>query len=186
MSVPSSSELLVRDAVASDAEGIAAIGQVAFPELHLDLLDQSLIELIVAETYSVAALVECIDRCAASRDAHFLVAERRGALAGYLHYDSDGAEPELHRIYLDPAQKRSGIGSALLGELHARIALGDSYILMVAAANDPAIAFYRRHGLEEEQRVDAVAFYREHMGVEFPPGTPELPALVLRYTHRTS
>jgi hypothetical protein len=57
---------------------------------------------------------------------------------------------------------------------------------MVAAANEPAIAFYRRHGLEEQARVDAVEFYRVHMGVEFPPDTPQLPALVLRFTQHTS
>jgi len=36
--------------------------------------------------------------------------------------------------------------------------------------------------LLEERRVDAVEFYREHAGVDFPPDTPPLPALVLRFT----
>lgn len=106
--------------------------------------------------------------------------ERQAAVVGYLRYDREGAEPELHRIYVDPDQKRGGIGTALLREHHRRIGPG-SYILMVAAANEGAIAFYQRHGLIEDARVDAVAFYRQHMAVAFPPDTPPLPALVLRY-----
>jgi hypothetical protein len=68
---------------------------VAFPALHKDVLDQALIDLIVAETYTVGALRECIVECAHSDDAHFLVAERGRALVGYLHYDSSGPEPSF-------------------------------------------------------------------------------------------
>jgi ribosomal protein S18 acetylase RimI-like enzyme len=175
-------ETVVRVAAPKDAEAIAAIGRTAFPDLHRDVLDESTIELIVDQTYSIACLRACIDICARSDGAHFLVAERFESLVGYLHYDSAGSEPELHRIYVDPGQKRSGIGSALVRELHARLSAGDSYILMVFAANQAAIEFYRRHGLVEEARVDAVAFYREHAGVDFPPQTPALPALVMRFT----
>ncbi len=175
-------QTVVRGAVAADAAAIAAIGRVAFPALHRNVLDESMIELVVAETYSVESLRACIDRCARSGGAHFLVAEQAGALVGYLHYDSFGSEPELHRIYVDPEHKRAGIGSALLREHHARLPAGDSYILMVFAANEAAIEFYRRHGLKEQARVDAVEFHREHAGVDFPPDTPVLTALVLRFT----
>ncbi len=137
--------------------------------------------MLVAQTYSTDALADCIQCCAAGPDAHFLVAERAGTVVGYLHFDSQGEEPELHRIYVDPDQKRGGIGTALLGEHHRRIGPGGSYILMVAEANEGAIAFYLRHGLTEEASVDAVAFYRDHMSVSFPPNTPPLAALVLRY-----
>jgi hypothetical protein len=53
---------------------------------------------------------------------------------------------------------------------------------MVFAANQPAIDFYRQHGLEEQACVDAFAFFSDHMGVQFPPNTPPLPALILRFT----
>jgi ribosomal protein S18 acetylase RimI-like enzyme len=179
-------DLRVREAVASDAEGIAAIGRVAFPELHKAALDQATIELVVEQIYSVEALVACIGRCARARDAHFLVAERGGLVAGYLHYDCDGPEPELHRIYVDPEQKGNGIGSALMRELHQRLAPGASYVLLVLASNTPAIEFYRRHGLHELARLNGVEFFREHTDIEFPPGTPEVPALVLRFTNSGS
>jgi hypothetical protein len=54
---------------------------------------------------------------------------------------------------------------------------------MVFAANGAAINFYRKHDLDEEARVDAFEFYRaRHTGVGFPPHTPPLPAVVLRFT----
>jgi ribosomal protein S18 acetylase RimI-like enzyme len=172
----------VRDAELADAEAIAAIGQIAFPELHRQVLDPAMIELIVTETYSVAALRDCIARCARSDGAHFLLAERAGESVGYLHYDSEGSQPQLHRIYVDPDQKRTGVGGALLREHHARLVPGSSYILLVFEANESAIAFYRAHGLEEHTRVDAFEFASKQMGAVFPPDTPALPSLVLRFT----
>jgi ribosomal protein S18 acetylase RimI-like enzyme len=177
-----SDETRVREAVPDDAGAVASIGEVAFPELHEGVLEPAMVELIVTETYSVASVRECIETCARSDGAHFLVAVRGGAVVGYLHYDSSGAEPELHRIYVHPAHKRAGIGGALMREHHARVRPGDSYILMVFAANEAAISFYRKHDLTEVARVDAFEYYREHMGVGFPPHTPPLPAVVLRFT----
>jgi hypothetical protein len=53
---------------------------------------------------------------------------------------------------------------------------------MVVAANRPAICFYEHHGFVEAERVDGVAYMHEQMGVEFAPGTPEVRALILRFT----
>ncbi len=176
-------ELFVRDAAPADAEAIAEIGRVAVPDTYKDIIrDASVMEAIVAQSYALAALRECIARCAQDEAAHFLVAERAGPIVGFLHYDCDGPVPELHRVYVDPARKRQGIGSALLRELHARLDPGASYVLMVVAANRPAVSFYERHSFVEAERVDGVTYMHEQMGVEFAPGTPEVPALILRFT----
>jgi ribosomal protein S18 acetylase RimI-like enzyme len=176
-------ELFVRDADPADAEAIAEIGRVAVPDTYKDIIrDASVMDAIVAQSYALAALRRCIGRCAQDEDAHFLVAERAGRILGYLHYDCVGRVPELHRIYVDPTRKRQGIGSALLRELHARLDVGTSYVLMVVAANRPAVSFYEHHGFVEAERVDGVAYMHEQMGVDFPPGTPDVPALILRFT----
>jgi ribosomal protein S18 acetylase RimI-like enzyme len=141
---------------------------------------------IVEQSYSLPTLRECITGCRRGDDAHFLVAERDGKVVGFLHYDSNGADPELHRIYVEPELKRGGIGSAMMHELHQRLAPGATYILMVVADNRPAVAFYQRHGLVEEARVDGPSYMHEHMSVSFPSDTPPVPALVLRYKKRTS
>lgn len=174
----------VCDAVADDAPGVALIGKVAVPETYENLCHPTVIRSIVEQSYALEALTECIDRCAAAEDAHFLVATRDGRVAGFLHYDCEGREPELHRIYVDPAQKRRGIGSELLRELHRRLPPGAGYILMVVADNLPAVDFYRHHDLVEQERVDGVAYMHENMGVGFPAGTPPVPALVLHYSNR--
>jgi ribosomal protein S18 acetylase RimI-like enzyme len=176
-------DTIVRDAVASDADAVAAIGRVAVPDTYKDLIeDAAVMNAIVEQSYAIDALCDCIARCACNADAHFLVAQRHGQVVGFLHYDSEGLERELHRIYVEPTQKRRGIGSLLLEELHRRLARGDSYILMVVAANRPAVAFYERHGFLEAARVDGVAYMHEKMGVEFAAGTPPVPALILRFT----
>ncbi len=172
----------MRAAVPGDAGGVAVIGAVAVPDTYATLCDPAVVRGLVEQSYALEALRDCIDRCASADDAHFLVAEGDGRVTGFLHYDCEGREPELHRIYVDPALKRRGIGSALMEELHARLDPGAGYVLMVVAGNRPAVDFYARHGLVEDARVDGVAYMHEHMGVDFPPGTPPVPALVLRFT----
>jgi ribosomal protein S18 acetylase RimI-like enzyme len=176
-------DTLVRDARPADVHDIAAIGTVAVPQTYEDLIgDATVMSAIVEQSYALDPLCECVERCARSRDGHFLVAEHAGRIVGFLHYDCEGSDPELHRIYVDPARKRQGIGSALVQELHARLDPGSSYVLMVVAANRGAVSFYLHHGFVEAARVDGVAHMRERMGVEFAPGTPHVPALILRFT----
>jgi len=176
-------EMVVRAAVPADATAVAAIGNVAVPETYEDIIsDASVMNTIVEQSYALDALRDCVARCARDESAHFLVAERSGQIVGFLHYDCEGPEPELHRIYVDPTQKRQGIGSALLRELHRRLHPYASYILMVVAANQPAVSFYEHHGFAEAARVDGVAYMHEHVGVEFEAGTPQVPALILRFT----
>src|SRR5262245_6919319 len=108
------STLVVRTAVRADAPSVAAIGRVAFPAVHNDVVGPEFAAAVVEQAYSIEALTECITRYAAATDAEFLVAEQDGDVTGYLHYDSEGPEPELHRIYVDPGQKRGGVGRALM------------------------------------------------------------------------
>jgi ribosomal protein S18 acetylase RimI-like enzyme len=74
-----------------------------------------------------------------------------------------------------------GIGTALLRALHARLTGHHTYILMVLAENEGAIRFYQRHGFVVERETDAVTHYQENMGWIAPPGTPPVPALIMRY-----
>lgn len=180
------SDLRVRDARPADAAAVAAIGKIAVPATYAGLCDESVIRSIVEQSYALDALRECISRCAGDGDAHFLVAEDSRRVVGFLHYDCDGQEPELHRIYLDPARRRQGIGGSLLRELHARLPSGSTYILMVIADNGPAVAFYDQHGLVEQARVDGRTYMHDRMGVDFPPGTSPAPALLLRFTKTRS
>jgi GNAT superfamily N-acetyltransferase len=172
----------VRDGVPADAAAVASIGKAAIPETFRGIVDPVVLSNIVEQSYANEALQACIVRCRAAADSHFIVAEMDGRVVGFLHYDCEGPEPELHRIYLEPGLKRKGIGSALLNELHERLAPGASYILMVIAANVPAVTFYQRHGLVVEARVDGPTYMSEHMGVIYPTRPRPAPAFVMRFT----
>ena len=180
-----SSRLVVRAATVADAPAIAAIGRVGFPAVHNDIVGPTFSAVVVEQTYSIAALTECITRCANDDDAEFLVAENEGEVIGYLHYDCDGAEPELHRIYVDLERKRAGIGSALMRALHVRLRPGSTYVLLVAEQNTDACAFYERHGLIVERRVDGPSHYTEAMSLDVvPPKVAD--ALLMRFTKDSS
>ena len=161
--------LAIRTADVGDATAIAAIGQVAFPAVHDSIIGPEATASVVEQTYSIDALTACITRCATGNDAHFLVADEGGRVVGYLHYDCDGAKPELHRIYVAPDRERSGIGSALLRELHARLSPGTTYVLLVAEQNTAARAFYERQGFVLVARVIGQEYYAEAMGIELDP-----------------
>ena len=177
----SGAPLVVRTALVADAPSIAAIGSVAFPAVHNAVVGAEFAAAVVEQTYSLEALTACIERCTAADDAEFLVAERDGEVIGYLHYDSDGAEPELHRIYVDPDKKRGGVGRALMHELHARLKPGAQYILLVAEANTDAQAFYERQGLVIESRVDGPEYYSAAMDIDTDAPPPPASALLMRY-----
>jgi ribosomal protein S18 acetylase RimI-like enzyme len=100
----------------------------------------------------------------------------------FLHYDCEGPEPELHRIYVDLERKRAGIGSALMRELHARLRPGSSYVLLVAEANAEARAFYERHRLIVERRVDGPSQYRAAIGLDLNSAAQAADALLMRFT----
>jgi ribosomal protein S18 acetylase RimI-like enzyme len=178
--------LVVRTAVVADAPSIAAIGRVGFPAVHNDVVGAEFAAAVVEQTYSIEALTECITRCAAATDAEFLVAEQDGQVLGYLHYDSEGAEPELHRIYVDPGRKRGGVGSALMRELHARLPPGRQYVLLVAQANKDAQVFYERHGLVIERRVEGTGHHMNAIGIRVDVPPPPAPAFLMRFTSSTS
>ena len=174
---------VVRTATVADAPAIAAIGRAAFPLVHNDIVGPEFAAAVVEQTYSIEALTDCITRCARANDAVFLVAERAGSVVGYLHYDCEGTEPELHRIYVDPRQKRGGIGSALMRAFHALLDPGSSYILLVAEANSDAQAFYARYGLVIERRVDGNRHYSHAMDIDLDSDPPAAPAFLLRFTN---
>ncbi|MDQ4053208.1 MAG: GNAT family N-acetyltransferase [Actinomycetota bacterium] len=172
----------VRVAERRDAEAVAGIGTAAMTAQYVGLVDPAAVRAAVAQTYSVAAVGDCIDRCGSAELAEFLVAERDGDIEGFLHFDSFGPEPELHRLYVDAKARSGGLGGLLIQALHDRLPESLRYMLLVLEGNDRAIAFYRRHGLEIGDRVEGLAYYQERMGVTFPPSTRPFHLVLMRRT----
>jgi GNAT superfamily N-acetyltransferase len=181
-----SGAIVIREATVADAAAISAIGTVAFPAVHDEIVGEEFSAAVVEQTYSISALTECISRCALADDAVFLVAERDGEVIGYLHHDCEGPEPELHRIYVDPKLKRGGVGSALMRELHARLLPVGHYVLLVGELNKDAQAFHERHGLVSEGRVDGPSHYSNTMAIKTDEPPRQAAGILMRYTASSS
>jgi [ribosomal protein S5]-alanine N-acetyltransferase len=137
----------VRDARRSDAEAIARVARASWAETYRGVFEPAFIAEFLDRNYDPASLAEQAERAAASSDGHFLVAERDGELVAYAQFGVSSRGPELFRIYADPVHFGTGAGSALLEELHRRIAgQVDAYVLEVHAENERGRAFYDRNG----------------------------------------
>lgn len=171
----------IRSAEPDDAKAISAIGRAALPAQYRGLVDPEAVRAAVGQTYSVEAVVDCIDRChAAAEPAEFLVAEREGVVEGYLHFDSFGPEPELHRLYVSSDARGGGIGAQLMEELQARLPADLRYMLLVLEGNDRAVAFYEKHGFHIDGFVDGLAYYNQRMAVKFPASTQPFRLVLMR------
>jgi ribosomal protein S18 acetylase RimI-like enzyme len=137
----------VRDASAADAEAIARVARASWTETYRDIFDADFIERFLADAYAIESLVASADLAAAREDQHFLVAERDGAVIAFAQYGEGRRGPELFRIYADPAHFGTGAGTALLAELHRRLAgRVTSYVVDVHSRNERGRAFYDRNG----------------------------------------
>jgi ribosomal protein S18 acetylase RimI-like enzyme len=131
-------ELLIRPAGLEDADAIAdlytaaRVAAVPFmpPALHTNAEDRA---------WFAARLSD--------GEHEAWVAERQG-LVGFALITATW----LDGLYVDPAAKGQGIGSALL-ELVKSLRPG-GFGLWVFESNTPARAFYARHGLHEVERTD--------------------------------
>ena len=175
---------VVREATRGDAAAVARIGRAALPAQYEGLVDAAAVAAAVEQSYAIGPLEACIERCAAADDAHLLVAERDGTVIGFLHFDTFGPEPELHRLYVEAGARGLQVGAALMQALHERLEPDAPYMLLVLAGNDRAVAFYERHGLVDAGGVDGLTTYRDHMGVAFPPDTRPFELVLMRRGHR--
>jgi ribosomal protein S18 acetylase RimI-like enzyme len=103
------------------------------------------------------------------RDAQpefFLLAEEAGRVVGTVMGGYDGHRGWAHRLAVAPAQRRRGIGEALMRRLEAELdAAGCPKLnLQVRSDNADVVAFYRRIGYAVEDRVS--------LGKELP-GAPK-------------
>ena len=171
---------MIRGASEADADAISVIGMKAMPAQYAGLVDPGAIEAAVEQSYAPSAVAECITHCREASDALFVVAERAGRVIGYLHFDSFGPEPELHRLYLDDGERGGGVGTLLMDALHARIGKESGYMLLVVEGNEGAVRFYERSGLHVEALVDGLAYYAERMGIRFPPGMQPFRLVLMR------
>ena len=163
-------DVIIRDAFEADADAISVIGKKAMPAQYAGLVDPAATEAAVEQSYAPSAVAECITRCHEATDAVFVVAERTGQVIGYLHFDSFGPEPELHRLYLDDSERGGGVGALLMDALHARIGMDADYMLLVVEGDEGAVRFYERWGFTSRALSTVLATTRNGWASGFPQG----------------
>lgn len=97
------------------------------------------------------------------------VAERAGALVGYLVFGPNPLTDGVHDLYwiaVDPARERTGVGGALVAHAEARIARRGGRMVLIETSSAPEYrrqrAFYRRRGYERVARIPDFFARGEH------------------------
>lgn len=127
---PVRSNVIVRDAVPSDADNIAKIEELCFPI-----------------PWSKESILHDIEE---NNLATVLVAECDGAFAGYADIWVIAGEGQLNNIAVMPEMRGRHVGLAVMQELIARLEEAHAYemSLEVREGNSPAINLYDRLGFE--------------------------------------
>ena len=128
-------DLVLRRAAAADADALAAV--------HLAARAASPMPPGIHPPHEVRAwLAERVEQ------DETWVAEVDGTVVGYARFTATW----LDDLYVDPRAQRVGVGAALLDLVKSLRPAGFS--LWVFEVNEPARAFYTRHGLVEREHTD--------------------------------
>lgn len=154
----------IRPATSDDIDTVAQVAQRSWEKDYPDILSRETAVEGVHEWYSTDRLATEL----ASDDARIFVGELEGTVVGFVHTAITEREGDVLRVYVDPAYRGNGIGSALLD--HAVEYLFDVGVdqvrAMVLAANDLGHEFYRGQGFrrlpEAEETEIAGDRYEEH------------------------
>lgn len=141
--------IVVREATADDAYGIAAVNVVSWQEAYRGLIPDD-----VLAGLSVDGRASHWAEFLASGAGSILVVTRESAIIGFVSFgrgrddDATTAVGALYAIYVHPQCWREGIGTLLHDAAlrHLRLDGYTSATLWVLDGNDRAIGFYRRHG----------------------------------------
>ena len=141
---------LLRQAVTSDAEGIARVRVVTWQSTYLGLIPDSFLQNLNIEQ----STVNWTKRLESSvQSAKTIVAEIDGTIVGYIcigvSRDLDASDVgELYTIYVDPGHQGKGVGSALIREgiQFLKSMSFNKATLWVFDRNERAIKYYETHG----------------------------------------
>lgn len=138
--------MVVREAVAGDVEGIRAVGQACWPDTYA-FAGADYIEHGLAVWWSVEAIERSL------RETAVVVAVEGDRVVGMGNVDLRGETPTIWKLYVLEEVRGGGVGTALLAALVDRIPAGaDGVRLEYADGNDRAARFYARRGFVETGR----------------------------------
>ncbi len=145
----------IREASTSDISAIRSIAHTTWPVAYADILSPAQLAYMLERVYSEAALHEQFSRLG----HRFLMAEqdrRPIGFASFEHHHTAGRS-RLHKLYVLPAVKGTGVGHALLeAVVMAAVTAGDSAAELNVNKHNPAKDFYAHHGftMERDEVID--------------------------------
>ncbi len=133
----------IRKATLADADEVADIWRLGWPDCHLGSVPQELVEARTRDWFSARA---------SYRVAATAVATVDGAIAGFVMVVDD----EVEQVYVSARHRGSGVASVLMTEAEQQVrAKGHTKAwLAVVAGNARARAFYTKAGWRDEGSFD--------------------------------
>lgn len=139
------SAVIIRRALAADAESLASLGARLFASTYADDTPAAELAAYLSEHFSPdLQRAEIVD----PSGCVFVVMEGADQMIGYAHAIEDGGAMFLDRVYLEQRVRGTGLAAKLLEaiETQSREQGLDTLRLSVFEKNARAIAFYRRSG----------------------------------------
>ncbi|MCB9165755.1 MAG: GNAT family N-acetyltransferase [Flavobacteriales bacterium] len=143
--------MTLREATTADIPLIGSMARHIWPVVYPGIITPAQIAYMLELMYSDAALRDQL----VHKGHRFLIADgEAGAALGFAGFEM-GHSPQharLHKLYVLPELKGTGVGHALLmGVLKAAAQAGDRTIELNVNKYNPAISFYTRHGFTVER-----------------------------------
>lgn len=140
----------VRSASARDIPAIRDVLAETWRATYAPFYGAAKVEEIIAEWHSEAAIKASLER----PHGEFLVADDGKLIGGvaFASYAADTRSVSLHQLYVRPECQGLGVGRDLFAEIETCFPDAQSLTLEVDPGNEPAIAFYKAHGMEETGR----------------------------------
>lgn len=150
----------IRQATAADIPAIRALAHAAWPVAYGAILSPEQLAYMLELMYNEAALLRQMDE-----GSVFLLAELDGTIIGFsshsVHHNGK-AVTRLHKLYLHPERKGTGVGRLLLHAVEeAGRAAGDAVLNLNVNRFNPSAGFYRHLGFQvvREEVLDIGAGY---------------------------
>lgn len=140
----------IREASAADIPVIQAIAHATWPVAYTGIITTAQIAYMLDLMYGMPALQAQFG----PKGHRFLIAERDGTPIGFAGFEHGHtpARSRLHKLYVLPAAKGTGVGHALLDAvLTEALKAGDDAVELNVNKHNPAKNFYLSHGFTIER-----------------------------------
>lgn len=141
----------VRPAEPADVRGVVALGRAVVPATY-EPLSPAYARWCLHRWWSETEVAGALERL-----PHWVATDDAGRVLGVANLGELDGGPVMWKLYVDPGEHRTGLGSRLLAEvLHA--AGHTPLVLERLSGNQRAAMFYATHGFVETHRTVAEAF----------------------------